>query len=224
MSSRTCPGPGPSHGPSACAACHIGHGGGRCAPARASARAPAAGAGTAGDGSFGFAGDGGLATAAQLREPSGVALTPEGGILIADASNHRVRFVDADLRGPGAGPQGPAGAVGPTGPAGPAGAPGARAVFERLLLAAVADRLSARPGSRVTLCYVATVAARVDLAVLRGTRAVAHVRGRAKPGRNALRVRVPRRAGSYTLALTAQAADQRAGDRVRLTVRVPRRA
>jgi hypothetical protein len=45
-----------------------------------------------------FSGDGGLATLAGLRGPEGVAVTATGGFLIADTSNNRVRFVDADLR------------------------------------------------------------------------------------------------------------------------------
>lgn len=49
----------------------------------------------AGSGAQGFAGDGGAATAAQLNKPSGVALTGDGGFLIADTQNHRVRKVAA---------------------------------------------------------------------------------------------------------------------------------
>ena len=41
----------------------------------------------------GFAGDGGPATEAQLIEPPGVAATADGGFLIADYGNHRVRRV-----------------------------------------------------------------------------------------------------------------------------------
>jgi hypothetical protein len=48
----------------------------------------------------GFSGDGGLATLAALRGPSGLAVTASGGVLIADTSNDRVRFVDADFRTP----------------------------------------------------------------------------------------------------------------------------
>ncbi|MEX2196896.1 MAG: hypothetical protein WD844_16600 [Thermoleophilaceae bacterium] len=63
------------------------------------ASAPQAGAATnsiftvAGTGTFGFSGDGGAATAAQLNFPSGVAVTADGGFLIADRSSHRVRRV-----------------------------------------------------------------------------------------------------------------------------------
>jgi NHL repeat len=47
----------------------------------------------AGDGTFGFSGDGGPATAAQLNGPIGVAVAADGGILIADYNNSRVRRV-----------------------------------------------------------------------------------------------------------------------------------
>jgi len=63
--------------------------------------ASAAGTGTistiAGSDSFGdFTGDGGPAPAAALNEPLGVAVMPDGGYLIADAGNDRVRRVFAD--------------------------------------------------------------------------------------------------------------------------------
>src|SRR3954469_2918896 len=47
----------------------------------------------AGNGTFGFSGDGGPATAAQLYNPSSVSPTADGGFLIADANNNRVRRV-----------------------------------------------------------------------------------------------------------------------------------
>jgi sugar lactone lactonase YvrE len=47
----------------------------------------------AGTGTAGFSGDGGPATAAQLHGPWGLALDPQGQLLIADAANHRVRRV-----------------------------------------------------------------------------------------------------------------------------------
>ncbi|MEK7764664.1 MAG: hypothetical protein AAB368_00365, partial [bacterium] len=49
----------------------------------------------AGNGTPGFGGDGGQATAAQLDQPSGIALDGAGNFYIADTFNHRVRRVDA---------------------------------------------------------------------------------------------------------------------------------
>jgi hypothetical protein len=54
-----------------------------------------AGTGVAGTGVPGFSGDGGRATAAELDDPSGVAVDPEGDLLIADTANGRVRIVAA---------------------------------------------------------------------------------------------------------------------------------
>lgn len=50
----------------------------------------------AGRGVQGFAGDGAPATAAQLNTPAAVSATPDGGFLIADYLNHRVRRVSPD--------------------------------------------------------------------------------------------------------------------------------
>jgi hypothetical protein len=46
-------------------------------------------------GQAGQGGDGGPATGTLLTAPQGVAATPDGGFLIADTGNHRVRKVDA---------------------------------------------------------------------------------------------------------------------------------
>ena len=50
----------------------------------------------AGSGSAGFSGDGGPATAARLNKPVGVSTTSDGGFLIGDSLNGRVRKVAAD--------------------------------------------------------------------------------------------------------------------------------
>jgi hypothetical protein len=71
----------------------------------------------AGNGGFGSGGDGGPATSAQLADPSGVALTPDGGLLIGDMSNNRVRRVAPDGTITTAAGTGPAGSGGDGGPA-----------------------------------------------------------------------------------------------------------
>jgi sugar lactone lactonase YvrE len=46
-----------------------------------------------GVGEPGFRGDGGPARSALLRQPSGMTLTPDGVLYIADSANNRVRRV-----------------------------------------------------------------------------------------------------------------------------------
>ena len=48
----------------------------------------------AGTGVAGFSGDGGPAVHAQLRQPHSIAIDPQGGLLICDIGNHRIRRVD----------------------------------------------------------------------------------------------------------------------------------
>ena len=122
-----------------------------------------------------------------------------------------MRFVDADLRGPGAGPQGPPG---------PQGSPGPTSLVERLLLAAFDERLRARPGGWLTIRYLLTVPAEIELRLVKGRSQRVRVDRRAAAGRNRLRLRAPRAAGRYTLVLDARSGDdQRAAARVRLVVR-----
>src|SRR5262249_31046421 len=47
----------------------------------------------AGNGTAGYSGDGGLATAAQLNAPNGVAVDGSGNVFIADSNNNVVREV-----------------------------------------------------------------------------------------------------------------------------------
>ena len=50
----------------------------------------------AGNGLSGFSGDGGFATAAKLNLPRAISMHPDGGFVIADAGNNRVRRVGPD--------------------------------------------------------------------------------------------------------------------------------
>ena len=50
----------------------------------------------AGTGDRGFAGDGSLATSAQLTNPAGIAVDGAGNVFIADAGNNRIRVVTSD--------------------------------------------------------------------------------------------------------------------------------
>jgi streptogramin lyase len=49
----------------------------------------------AGTGKAGFSGDGGPATAAQLKDPIAIQFGPDGSLYICDIGNHRIRAVDA---------------------------------------------------------------------------------------------------------------------------------
>lgn len=50
----------------------------------------------AGTGSNGFSGDGGAATSARFSLPVGIAVAPDGSMVIADFNNNRVRRIDAN--------------------------------------------------------------------------------------------------------------------------------
>ncbi|QOY88909.1 NHL domain-containing protein [Paludibaculum fermentans] len=49
----------------------------------------------AGNGNYGYTGDNGAAVSAQLARPNRLCMTPDGGLVISDADNYRIRKVDA---------------------------------------------------------------------------------------------------------------------------------
>lgn len=53
----------------------------------------------AGNGTQGYSGDGDTATEAQLNNPGGIALSPDGSIYFADIENHRIRRVGQPFQG-----------------------------------------------------------------------------------------------------------------------------
>jgi hypothetical protein len=176
----------------------------------------------AGTGSAGPTGDGGPATAAQLNDPKGVVVTAEGGFLVPDTDNNRVRFVDADLRPGPQGPQGSQGAQGQQGgqgvqgPQGPQGSPGT--TFTRLLVALADDRYKARQGARLRLRYVLTVGSKVTFDVSKGKKRLSRVQRTVGAGRNTVTLKLPKTTGKLTLGLTATGNGQSATDRAKLTL------
>jgi trimeric autotransporter adhesin len=173
----------------------------------------------AGTGTTSYTGDNGPATSAQIYFPTGVAVTPQGGVLFADRGNNRVRYVDSDLRPGPSGAQGPAGPQGETGGTGPPGPAGPTTILTRLAVALGNDRFSQKHGKRLEVRYAATRRAKVVLDVLKQGNRVGRARGNAKLGPNNMTIRV-KKAGRYNLRLTATSADgQKATDKAVLTVR-----
>lgn len=168
-------------------------------------------------------GDGGPGTVLDLgtSNQNGIAVTSDGGLLFSTELQHRVRFLDVDLR---PGPSGPAGATGPTGatgPQGPSGATGpqgpAGTATTRLVAALAQSRYRVRRNRALTVRYAATAPAAATLDVLDGRRRVARVRATARAGRNVVRIRV-RKTGAFKLRIVLRSGSVAASDTARLTV------
>ena len=189
----------------------------------------------AGDGTDGAGGDGGPAVAAQLTHPHDAVPTPDGGFLIADEGNNRVRRVLPDGTIETVAGTGVAGFSGDGGPALDArlnepkdlavlpdgrgflvsdyANGGVREVLVDLrppleLTVAAGRALHARVGRSFHFVYTLSVPARVRLELRRGPRLVRALRLSGAEGRDVANVR-PLPAGVYRLTLAADTLDGR---------------
>jgi len=185
----------------------------------------------AGNGVHGFGGDGGPAVQAELDGPHNLAVLPDGGFLVADALNNRVRRVWPDgtittIAGTGA-----TGFSGDGGPAADAelNQPKALALLPSLQGFLVADAensrirlvtvdlrrllqlvlrtrtLRTRFGTPVGLTFDVSDNATVRVDTRSGTRLVTRKTVRAHAGRNVLRLGGGLRPGRYSLVVRASA-------------------
>lgn len=181
-----------------------------------------------GSGGPGWFGDDGPATDASLNSPSAVAPLPDGGYLIADTHNNRVRWVDA---APTAAP-GPRGEPGTAGPAGPPGVAGPAGPAGKIQLVTCKPRPAGRHGkAHAQKCTTKMVSGPVRFTtakraaakarLLRHGRSVAH----GMVARRGDRVVVAfdgghdLRAGHYTLVWSARADGRRTSVRMAVTIR-----
>ena len=146
----------------------------------------------AGTGDCGSAGDGGLATQAQLALPAGVAVLPDGGFVIADTENNLIRRVTPDgIIRTVAGRDPPVGAQ--------CGASGENDPPNYLVLA---RPLTARVARPLTVRITSTNAGRLTLTITKGRRVFGPIRRRAREGVLRMTIRPRLRRGTYTLTVT----------------------
>lgn len=199
----------------------------------------------AGTGEPGYSGDGGPATAAAIYQPHAVAALPDGGFLVADTYNHRVRRVWPNGRITTVAGNGVAGFSGD----GPAAAvqldmPKALAVLPdasgflvgdaenhrirlvrvnlrpALALKVTTPRLKTRAGRAASLRYTLSEAAAVRAEIVSAGAFVSSSRAAGRRGANVLSVGRALRPGTYAVHLRAATADGRVAlGRASLTVR-----
>lgn len=187
----------------------------------------------AGTGTAGYSGDGGPATAAMLNNPHAVLALPDGGFLIADASNNRVRRVAPDgtittIVGTGvasfSGDNGPAAAAELDAPKALALLPNRRgfvigdALNHRIRLVTVdlrtplavqiaTTKLKTRTRHSVAFTFSVSRAAVAELSIVRRGAVVARVRRAASPGTSTLTIGAGLRPASYELLLKVTTSD-----------------
>jgi hypothetical protein len=203
----------------------------------------------AGNGKRGFSGDGGPATRASLSSPHNLAALPDGGFLIADAGNNRVRRVRPNGTITTVAGTGTAGFSGDGGPATAAelNQPKAVAVLPDLRGFLVADAansriravsvdlrpalrlrlasrsLRTRAGMQAALVVELSAPAALQIDVHTGNRIVARVAARAGRGRHTLRFGRHLRPGRYAVDVRATAALTKPAQATASLVVAPRR-
>lgn len=170
----------------------------------------------AGNGADGFGGDGGPPRAARLSDPAGVAIRGDGGVLIADAGNDRIRLV--------APPAGPIRTIAGAGlpiavPVLPPGSPGGRVHYpaardEFYLYGAP---ITARRGRPVVVRIYTSQPAQVTVVVRRGRHA-ARFRGHVGVGIGGVPIG-SFRPGRYRVLVSGVSGRQPVGGRTVLVVR-----
>lgn len=188
----------------------------------------------AGTGAPTFSGDGGPATSAALNQPHAVATLPDGGFLIADTYNHRVRRVWPDGRittvaGTGAAAftgDGPAASAALNLPKALAVLPDASGFLvgdagnnrirlveidlrPALRLSIMTPRLSTKAGRSATLRFTVSESTTMRLEVVRSGTVVSTVVRRATSGVNSIVFGRRLSPGTYALRLTASTKDDR---------------
>jgi hypothetical protein len=173
-------------------------------------------------GGTGFSGDGGPAVAARLSQPCGVATTPDGGILIADTGNDRIRMVSPQglirtVAGSGRPRQASFCAI--LGECGGQGC-GATDIYELWNYFYIRGLpLRARRGSPVRVRFVTTRRARVAAKIFRDRTFVAGATRSVSPGDHVIRIRRGLRRGLYRFALRGRNGRTVRIDSARLRVR-----
>lgn len=147
----------------------------------------------AGDGACGLGGDGGPATLAELADPKGLAVLPDGGFLIADTDNNAIRRVSPDgiiTTVAGQLPQ--------------YSDCGASPSYGEPIYLVLHGPLRGRAYRPLTIRYETSYRVAVKLVVRFGSRIVARFHGHASVGEERSRLNLALPAGRYRLELRAR--------------------